>query len=205
MPDQREQLRGVLHQALARSCHLGIVFEVVVAIGQRQTALVNVGDDVVGAVQVGRRIKIEQRIGPKHLHPGDSFDQPDLVFRVRDALEFRLQRFYPVGIRGALVNARAVVVADFLGDGIASRTAGGSFLQNLAHDSGISFSNLDKASPGRLVGGNFRGLQPVAAGVLVEIDAGIDGLVDGVEIDGWLGLGETGNRQEQKNCQQRAK
>ena len=48
---------------------------------------------------------------------------------------------------------------------------------------GISFANFDKAYPGGLVGGNFRGLQPVAAGVLVEVHAGIDGLVDGVEID----------------------
>ena len=65
---------------LARGRHLGIVFEVVVAVGQRQTALVNVGDHLVGIVQVRRGIKIEQRIGPKQLHPGDGLDQRGLVF-----------------------------------------------------------------------------------------------------------------------------
>ncbi len=69
--------------------------------------------------------------------------------------------------------------------GVSSR----GFLQNLAHDRRISFTNFDKAYPGGLVGGNFRGLQPVAAGVLVEIHAGIDGFVDRVGIERWAEIG----------------
>ena len=144
---EREQLGGVLDQALARIRHLGIVFQVVIAVGQRQAALVNVCDHVVRAVQVRRRIEIEQRIGPNQLHPGHGFDQRGLVLRIGDALELWPQRVYAMGIRRAFVNAGTVVVADFLGDGIASRAPGGSFLQNLAHDGRISLLDIDKASP----------------------------------------------------------
>ena len=121
LPDQREQLGRILHQALARRRHLGVIFEVIVAVGQRQAALVDVGDHVIGTVQVGRRIKTEQRIGPDQLHPGNGFDQRRLVFSIRDALEFRLQRVDSVGVRGGFVDAGTVVVADFLSDGVASR------------------------------------------------------------------------------------
>ncbi len=51
--------------------------------------------------------------------------------------------------------------------------------------------------PAHLVGGNGIVLDPVAAGVLVEIRAGIGGLVDGREIEaldgrGWRGFGGVG-------------
>ena len=151
-------------------------------------------------MQVRRGIKIEQRIGPQQLNPGHGLDQGRLVFCRRDAFEFGRQGRHALGVNRRFVYAGTVVVADFLADGIATRAGSRGFLQDLAHDRGISLPNLDKAHPGSLVRRNYRRLQPVATGILVEIHTGIDGLVDGVEIDHWLrsGLAETGYRQQQE-------
>jgi hypothetical protein len=60
--------------------------------------------------------------------------------------------------------------------------------------------NFDEAHPGCLVRGNFRGLQPITASVLVEVSAGIDGFIDCVWIEDGLscsGLCEAADCQEQ--------
>jgi hypothetical protein len=70
--------------------HLGIGFEVVIAVGQRQAALIDVGDDLIGVVQVRGRVKIEQRVGPDEVHPGQRVNQRDLVLGLCNPVEFRL-------------------------------------------------------------------------------------------------------------------
>ena len=47
---------------------------------------------------------------------------------------------------------------------------------------------LVKTSPPRLVGRNFRLLQPAPAGILEEIRAGIHGLINAVQINAGRGL-----------------
>src|SRR5205807_1811290 len=87
-----------------------------------------------------------------------------------------------------LVHTRAVEVSDLLIDRVPARPAAGSFLQNSAFDAQIVLVKLGKTLPRRAVGRDFRLLHPVTAGVLVEIHAGIDGLIDGVDVESWSGL-----------------
>ena len=55
LPRQRKNLGNIFDQMLAHFLHLCvIVFDVVVTVGQRQAALIDVGDHLVGVVQVGR-------------------------------------------------------------------------------------------------------------------------------------------------------
>ena len=73
---KRKHLSGIFHQVLAHLHHLGIVFDVVAAVGQRESALIEVGDHRIGIVQVGRRIKIEERIVvADNVHPRDRVNQ----------------------------------------------------------------------------------------------------------------------------------
>ena len=63
------------------------------------------------------------------------------------------------------------------------RPACGGFLENAAQGDKIAFVEFDEADPLGLVGGDFRILEPVAAGVLVEVDTGVGGLVDGLDAE----------------------
>ena len=59
-----EDLRDVFDEMLPHLLHLRIViFDVVVAVRQRQSALIDIGDDLIGVVHVGVGIKIEQWVG----------------------------------------------------------------------------------------------------------------------------------------------
>ena len=56
-PGENEKLRSVIHQMLAHLYHLGIVLDVVIAVRQGKPTLVNIRDDHIGIVQIGRRIE----------------------------------------------------------------------------------------------------------------------------------------------------
>ena len=116
---------------LAHLRHLGVVFNVVVAVGQRQSTLVNIGDDLIGIMQVRRRIEVEQRIRPDQVHAGDGIDQRTFVLCGGDAIQFRLERVETFGIDCLLVHACAVVVANLLVNRAAAWPASGSLLQNV--------------------------------------------------------------------------
>ena len=63
----------------------------------------------------------------------------------------------------------------------------------------IALMQFDETHPLRLVGRNLRILDPVAAGVLVKVPTGIDGLVDGIYAEAGSrlvalsGLGQAGS------------
>src|SRR5580658_3821762 len=71
-------------------------------------------------------------------------------------------------------------------------TAGCGFLQNAALNILVALVELDEACPLRLVGRDLRILDPVAAGILIEIHARIDALVDVVEAKAGRRLGGSG-------------
>ena len=50
-------------------------------------------------------------------------------------------------------------------------------------DDQVALIELDEADPLGLVGRNFGILQPVAAGVLIEVDAGVDRFVEIVDAE----------------------
>ena len=123
---------------------------------------------------------------------GQLVDERALVLHRGDAAEFGLQRTEALGFHRLLVHARAVEVANFLVDRIAPCTAGCGFLQNAALNILVALVELDEAYPLRLIGRDLGILDPVAAGILIEIHARIDALVDVVEAKAGRRLGGSG-------------
>ena len=77
----------VLNQMRANLGHVGVIFNVVIAVGERETALVNVGDDHIGIVQIGLTGGVEQRIRADHLHVRNGINQRLLVLHCGNAVE----------------------------------------------------------------------------------------------------------------------
>jgi hypothetical protein len=104
-------------------------------------------------VQVGRRIKIEQRIRPDQVNVSDLLDERTLVFHRGNALQFRFEWSDPLGVSRLFVHARAVKIPNFLIDGIALRATLRCLLQDLPLDSKIAFVEFGKTLPeGRSAG-----------------------------------------------------
>src|SRR4029077_6907385 len=164
-------------------------FYVVVAVGEREASLIEVGNDRVGVVEIGRRVKREQRVGADHVVLGDNIDEIGLVLDGGDALEFWLEWIEAFGIGGLFVHTGAVVVADFLLDSAAVGATGGGFFENASLRDEVAFVEFGEADPLGLVGGDFRVLEPVAAGVLVEVNARGGGFVDRLDAETFGHLG----------------
>jgi hypothetical protein len=106
-----------------------------------------------------------------------------------DGLELGFDRLGAMGVDRGFVDAGSVKFADFLGDRVALACAGGRLLQDAAQEIQVVFVELAVDAPGGLVGRDGILLLPAAAGVLVEIHAGVDGFIDGFEIETG-GIGE---------------
>src|ERR1035441_10214821 len=74
-------------------------------------------------------------------------------------------------------------IADLAGPAIAGGVGSGGFFQDRAQGLPVALFEFVETPPARLVGRNGIGLQPVAASVLVEILAGIGGLIDGLDVE----------------------
>ena len=83
-------MSGVLDEVLAHIGEAGLIFEVVVAIGEGQSTLVDFGDHLIGIVQIGCRVEIEQRAWTDDVHASDGVDESGLIFDSGDAIEFGL-------------------------------------------------------------------------------------------------------------------
>ena len=115
-------------------------------------------------------------------------DQPSLVFHSGYARQFGLERIKALGVHRLFVHAGTVVVANLLLNRTAAGIFHGRLLQYLSQSRFVPFVNFDEAHPLRLVGGNFCRLQPVAAGVLIKVGAGIHHLVDVIDAEAFGGL-----------------
>ncbi len=195
LANQRKRLRDIFHQVLPHRFHFRVVIlEVVVAVRQRQAALIDIGDNLVGVVQIGPCVETEERGAADQPQVGDFIDQRALVLHCRNAVEFGLEHGDAFRIHGLLVHARTIEIADSLVDSITARASGGSLLQNVVLDIEIALVKFHKADPPRFVGRNLGVLDPVAACVLVEIHAGINALVDSVQTETRGGFSRGGVR-----------
>src|SRR3954471_24496594 len=125
-----------------------------------------------------------------------------LVARGSHPIQFGLERSEALRVGGLLVAARAIKISDFLADRIALAFSRG-LLQDVPFCDQVPLVKFDKADPLRLVRRNLRCLQPIATGILVEINAGIDSLINVVDAESRCRrtLSNTGDREkgEQKN------
>src|SRR5205823_12539416 len=69
-------------------------------------------------------------------------------------------------------------------------------LQNVALNGEVAFVDLCEANPTGLIGGDFRILEPIAAGVLVKIHAGVGSLIN-------VGDAEAGGHWRRRLCERR--
>ena len=121
LPGQREQLRRVVRKLTANLRHVGVIFNVVIAVGQRKAALVNVGDHHIGIVQVRLAVKIEQRIRPDHVRVRDHVDECLFILHGSHAVQFGLKRLEPFRINRLLIHAGGVIVSNLLVNRVALR------------------------------------------------------------------------------------
>src|SRR6185437_14899958 len=117
------------------------------------------------------------------MHSSNRIHERRFVWSRHDAVKVRLERGQALGVRSLFVHARVVVVADLLIDSAPIRIIGGCFIQNVAFRHQVALIQFDKAYPLGLVSRNFCLLQPIAASVLIEIDARIGSLIDVIEAE----------------------
>ncbi len=113
----------------------------------------------------------------------DHVDEFRFVLDRGDPLQFRLEGIESLGVGGLLVHAGTVVVADLLVDGAAVRASCRCFFEDATQGHEIALVDFREANPLGLVSGDLRVLEPVAAGVLVEIDARVDRLGDRLDAE----------------------
>jgi hypothetical protein len=117
-----------------------------------------------------------------------------------DASEQRLDGGKVVGGGGGLGHAGGVEVADLLLVGGAGGVGSLVLIEGLAENGAVPLLERAEGAPGGLVGRDGVGGEDLVAGVLMEVDAGIDRGVDLGDVDvlqlgqGGVGLGMGGLR-----------
>ena len=193
--EEFEHLLHVCDVGVAQFDRLGVGLEVIVAVGQAESALIGVGDLLVGVVRVLNGFEAEQHVVGDHI--GGDVGDLGLGIDIGDLLQPRFERLRSAGFDGLLVGAGSVVVANFLIDRTAVRIRHGRSLQNSAQARQVLILHFGIRVPGRLVGRNGIVLDPAAAGIGEEIHARINAAVHARNIEGrsvffrgWLlGLG----------------
>ena len=102
---QGKQLRGVVDQNLTLLNFVGIILDIVIAVGQREPALVDVGNNLVRIMQVRLRVEIEQRVRPNQVYVRDLINQRTLIVDRSNAVQFRLYRRDSFSVERFLVHA----------------------------------------------------------------------------------------------------
>src|SRR5271165_154250 len=133
------------------------------------------------------------------MHVCDLRDQFLLGLDSRYALHFGLQRRDALFLDGRLVHTGRIIVADLDFDGaVVPRSL--SLLEDVAQSVQVVLVQCVEAAPPRLVGWNGIVLHPVAAGVLIEIHAGIRGFIHGCYIETGDLFGGLGGRRIRGRC-----
>ena len=151
---QLQHALDVRHVFLAQLDGLGVVLQVVVAVGKAQAALIELRDHRVGVFEVLAGAELEQRPDANGVQVGDFFGDLRLVLEVADAVQFRLERREASGVDSLFVHAGGVVIADLLGGGVAIGGGLGGVFQDLVQDLAVPFGQLTEASPHGLVRGD---------------------------------------------------
>ena len=167
---------------------LGVVLEVIIAVGQAQAALVGLGDHRAGVFEILPGAEFKERRNAVAVQVRNLFGKLRLVLQVADAVELRLERRQPFGVDGLLVHAGEVIIADLLRHGVAMGIGLGGLVENLAEDLAVALLQFGEAAPPGLVGRNGIGFDPSAAGVLVKVHARVRRFIQGLNVEG-NGLG----------------
>ncbi len=170
---------------------------VVVALGEAETALIDDGDLLGGVFEVLLFAEAEEDVHVVALEFACESGEVGLGDGV-DLIEKRLDGSEALLVDERGVHAGGVVVADLLLVGCAGRVGRGVLGEDAVELLGIDVVEGVELVDAGLVGGDGVAGGEVAAGVLVEVGAGVGGFVDGgdVECGGGevVGLGRGGGR-----------
>ena len=146
------QLKHLLHVVqvfLTRLDRLGVVLDVVIAIGQSETALIEVSDGLARIVHVGHLAEAEEHADAVALQGADLRDELLLAVECSDSLHRRHEWFGAALLDGGLVHAGSVIVSNLRLD--CSVLAGRlGLLQNVAQHIEIALAQAVIAAPARL-------------------------------------------------------
>ena len=177
-----EHVGDVLDVPIAGLYRLWIGLQVVIAIGKRKAALVQGGNGFGGVLGVGLGAEQEQRRHADVLEAHQFGQQRGTIADRVDAVQLRSEGFNTFLSDGGRVHAGGVGIADLLLELAATGPFGGRALQDIEQHFFIAVADLGEAGEAGAVGRQGIVGNPVAAGVLVKIDARVDRLVHGSRI-----------------------
>ncbi len=190
---QRQHVRNVRLVLGAQVGHLGRRVEIIVAIGQAQSALQQVGHVVVGVFEalgdpyaenmVGIEVGGVERIDIGPQGGAEIGRQRGLIRHAGNGVELGLERRQALGLDPRLVHVAGIVVADFLRIGTMRRAPLGGILDQVADLAAGLVGQGGIRTEGRAVGRDLRRLYPGAVGVVVEVVARLDRMVDAAQVD----------------------
>ena len=181
---QQLQHVGYMHLVfLAGLLRLGVIFDVVIAIGKPQSSLAHSSNVHAGVVQVRLRAKAEKDIHIQRVHVSHGFNKLVFIGNRGNALQQRLECGTAQRIDGFLIHAGGIEIPDLLRDGVTFRIVRGRFLQNLMQQLPVIFGQFIEAAPACLVRWNWIVPAPCAAGVLIEVFAWIYGLIHRTQVE----------------------
>ncbi len=172
-----EHLLHVFEIFRTRLDRLGIVFNVVIAVGQSDSTLVDVCDGHARVVHVRLLIEGEQSWLVSLVHIGDLLDHVGPGLQTIDARELGSQGRGAFLLDGGLIHTGGVEVAHFL-LGCAVLAGGLRLVEDVAQDVKVLLGEFVETAPTRLVGRYGIVLHPVSTGVLVKVHTGLGRLVD---------------------------
>jgi hypothetical protein len=174
----------VLQVLGAHFLRLGVRLEVGLAVRQAQAAGEGERDHLRGIGIVLARCEAEEQalVGQRQVQAGQQGRQLALRTQGGDALQVRFQRLGAARLDGLFVHARTEVIADLLLAGAAAVLALRQVLEDAPQVATVFLRQLAVHRPARLVGRDRVVLHPAAAGVLVEVDAGVGAAVHRADV-----------------------
>ena len=181
--EELEHLGRILDELLPPLDGLRIGLQVVVAIGQAQPALVDLGDHPTRVVRVGSRTEGEERRNAARVQLGDHVEQARLVLHRIHPLQIRRDRRRAPRLDRRLVHAGRIVVADLLLERAVRHTRLPGVLEDRGEPLLVVLAHLVVAPEPRLVGRQRVARAPAAAGELVEVHTRVGSAIELREIE----------------------
>ena len=204
---QLEGLTDMFHIQGALPGGLGTTLEVVVGPGQSKAALIDRGDHCGGVFVVLLAVEAEEEDVARGLQVSDLHAERLSRTHTGYPIQLGFQRQSALSLDPLLVHAGSVVVTAFLLSRTATGVGNGSLLQDLPQQEEIALVDFHELGPEPPVSGQGVAPDPSAAGILVEVFAGINAPVHAIRVErmesGRLGrrLSPGGKRFRLRRCQ----
>src|SRR5437016_12615710 len=166
----------MLHIAFLQLYRFRIVFQVIVALRQRQSALIGLGNLHFGILEIRTGAKAKKSAYAYAMQVGNFIDKLSFALYGIDAVKFQFQHRNAFLVDGRFVHAGSVVVSDLLLSRGTFRRRCGLF-KNSTQNCAVALCQFIEASPYWLVSRNRVVPDPSAAGKLVEVNTGISTLI----------------------------